>query len=152
MFHWALNSRAHQTSNWSQSLITLFLSSSFALDRYMVIGAQRDAWGPGFARSTVGTSLLVELARTITDMIKNGKLHISSDLFIYFYFFLPQGHEFISHDYTMKYYLIIKNKLVDFKCNFLFFQDGFKPKRSIVFASWSAGEFGSVGATEWLEV
>uniref|UniRef100_A0A672S1H1 Transferrin receptor protein 1 n=1 Tax=Sinocyclocheilus grahami TaxID=75366 RepID=A0A672S1H1_SINGR len=69
-------------------------------DRYMVIGAQRDAWGPGFARSTVGTSLLVELARTITDMIKN---------------------------------------------------DGFKPKRSIVFASWSAGEFGSVGATEWLE-
>ncbi|KAI2667368.1 Transferrin receptor protein 1 [Labeo rohita] len=70
-------------------------------DRYMVIGAQRDAWGPGFARSTVGTSLLVELARTITDMIKN---------------------------------------------------DGFKPKRSIIFASWSAGEFGSVGATEWLEV
>ncbi|XP_067310451.1 transferrin receptor 1a [Pseudorasbora parva] len=69
-------------------------------DRYMVIGVQRDAWGPGFARSTVGTSLLVELARTITDMIKN---------------------------------------------------DGFKPKRSIVFASWSAGEFGSVGATEWLE-
>ncbi|CAM4596082.1 unnamed protein product [Leuciscus chuanchicus] len=69
-------------------------------DRYMVIGAQRDAWGPGFARSTVGTSLLVELARTITDMIKN---------------------------------------------------DDFKPKRSIVFASWSAGEFGSVGATEWLE-
>ncbi|KAL1279994.1 hypothetical protein QQF64_014594 [Cirrhinus molitorella] len=69
-------------------------------DRYMVIGAQRDAWGPGFARSTVGTSLLVELARTITDMIQN---------------------------------------------------DGFKPKRSIIFASWSAGEFGGVGATEWLE-
>uniref|UniRef100_A0A8C1D8A6 Transferrin receptor protein 1 n=1 Tax=Cyprinus carpio carpio TaxID=630221 RepID=A0A8C1D8A6_CYPCA len=69
-------------------------------DRYMVIGAQRDAWGPGYARSTVGSSLLVELARTITDMIKN---------------------------------------------------DGFKPKRSIIFASWSAGEFGSVGATEWLE-
>uniref|UniRef100_A0A672NWF9 Transferrin receptor protein 1 n=1 Tax=Sinocyclocheilus grahami TaxID=75366 RepID=A0A672NWF9_SINGR len=69
-------------------------------DRYMVIGAQRDAWGPGYARSTVGTSLVVELARTVTDMIKN---------------------------------------------------DGFKPKRSIIFASWSAGEFGSVGATEWLE-
>ncbi|XP_073704892.1 transferrin receptor 1a [Garra rufa] len=69
-------------------------------DRYMVIGAQRDAWGAGFAKSTVGTSLMVELARTITDMIRN---------------------------------------------------DGFKPKRSIIFASWSAGEFGSVGATEWLE-
>ncbi|XP_076837648.1 transferrin receptor 1a [Brachyhypopomus gauderio] len=69
-------------------------------DRYVVIGAQRDAWGPGYASSTVGTSLLVELARTITEM---------------------------------------KNK------------NGFKPRRSIVFASWSAGEYGAVGATEWLE-
>ncbi|XP_034040013.1 transferrin receptor 1a [Thalassophryne amazonica] len=69
-------------------------------DRYMVLGAQRDAWGPGFASSTVGTSMLVELARSISDMVKN---------------------------------------------------DGFKPRRSIVFASWSAGEYGSVGATEWLE-
>uniref|UniRef100_A0A8C4GG21 Transferrin receptor protein 1 n=1 Tax=Dicentrarchus labrax TaxID=13489 RepID=A0A8C4GG21_DICLA len=69
-------------------------------DRYLVIGAQRDAWGPGFASSTVGTSVLVELARSISDMVKN---------------------------------------------------DGFKPRRSIVFASWSAGEYGSVGATEWLE-
>ena len=32
------------------------------------------------------------------------------------------------------------------------FTDGFKPRRSIVFASFSAGEYGSVGATEWLEV
>ncbi|KAG7319951.1 hypothetical protein KOW79_017094 [Hemibagrus wyckioides] len=69
-------------------------------DRYVVIGAQRDAWGPGFAKSTVGTSLLLELARVITSMI----------------------HE-----------------------------DGFKPRRSMVFASWSAGEYGAVGATEWLE-
>ncbi|MEQ2175050.1 hypothetical protein GOODEAATRI_014251 [Goodea atripinnis] len=37
-------------------------------DRYVVIGAQRDAWGPGFASSTVGTSVLVELARSISDM------------------------------------------------------------------------------------
>ncbi|XP_022624713.1 transferrin receptor protein 1-like, partial [Seriola dumerili] len=28
---------------------------------------------------------------------------------------------------------------------------GFKPRRTIVFASWTAGEYGSVGATEWLE-
>ncbi|XP_040910444.1 transferrin receptor protein 1-like isoform X2 [Toxotes jaculatrix] len=69
-------------------------------DRYVVIGAQRDAWGPGFASSTVGTSVLIELARAISDMVAH---------------------------------------------------DGFKPRRSIVFASWSAGEYGSVGATEWLE-
>ncbi|XP_029686613.1 transferrin receptor 1a isoform X1 [Takifugu rubripes] len=68
-------------------------------DRYLVIGAQRDAWGPGFATATVGTSVLLELARSISEMTK----------------------------------------------------EGFEPRRSIVFASWSAGEYGSVGATEWLE-
>ncbi|KAM8838688.1 transferrin receptor protein 1-like isoform 1-T3 [Synchiropus picturatus] len=68
-------------------------------DRYVIIGARRDAWEAGFAASTVGTSVLVELARCITETVKNG----------------------------------------------------FKPRRSIVFASWSAGEYGSVGATEWLE-
>lgn len=46
---------------------------SLSLDRYVVIGAQRDAWGPGFAASTVGTSVLVELARSISDMVKNGE-------------------------------------------------------------------------------
>ncbi|XP_059800228.1 transferrin receptor protein 1-like [Hypanus sabinus] len=30
-------------------------------------------------------------------------------------------------------------------------KDGFRPRRSIVFASWSGGDFGAVGATEWLE-
>nr|XP_014348227.1 PREDICTED: transferrin receptor protein 1 [Latimeria chalumnae] len=28
---------------------------------------------------------------------------------------------------------------------------GYKPRRSIVFVSWSGGDFGAVGATEWLE-
>uniref|UniRef100_UPI0037E86FED transferrin receptor protein 1-like n=1 Tax=Semicossyphus pulcher TaxID=241346 RepID=UPI0037E86FED len=69
-------------------------------DRYVVIGAQRDAWGPGFATATVGTSVLVELARSISNMVEHAQ---------------------------------------------------FRPRRSIVFASWSAGEYGSVGATEWLE-
>ncbi|XP_041034743.1 transferrin receptor protein 2 [Carcharodon carcharias] len=30
-------------------------------------------------------------------------------------------------------------------------ENGFQPRRSLLFASWDAGEFGSVGATEWLE-
>ncbi|KAH0624240.1 hypothetical protein JD844_007854, partial [Phrynosoma platyrhinos] len=69
-------------------------------DRYVVIGAQRDSWGPGVAKSGVGTALLLELARALSGMVKI---------------------------------------------------DGYKPRRSIVFASWSAGDFGAVGATEWLE-
>lgn len=32
------------------------------------------------------------------------------------------------------------------------FAEGYKPRRSIIFASWSAGDYGAVGATEWLEV
>ncbi|XP_048866472.1 transferrin receptor protein 1-like isoform X2 [Brienomyrus brachyistius] len=69
-------------------------------DHYVVLGAQRDAWGPGFAKSTVGTCLLVELAKATRAMVKNGD---------------------------------------------------FRPRRSIMFASWSGGDYGSVGATEWLE-
>uniref|UniRef100_A0A3B5MLE3 Transferrin receptor 1b n=1 Tax=Xiphophorus couchianus TaxID=32473 RepID=A0A3B5MLE3_9TELE len=68
-------------------------------DRYVVLGAQRDAWGRGYTKATVGTSVLIELAKAFQEMVKKGK----------------------------------------------------KPRRSIIFASWSAGEFGSVGATEWLE-
>ncbi|XP_017269631.1 transferrin receptor 1b [Kryptolebias marmoratus] len=69
-------------------------------DRYVVLGAQRDAWGKGFAKATVGTSVLMELATAFHKMVE---------------------------------------------------EDGFRPRRSLVFASWSAGEYGSVGATEWLE-
>lgn len=69
-------------------------------DRYIVVGAQRDAWGPGAAKSSVGTALLLELARMFSEMVLKG---------------------------------------------------GFKPSRSIIFASWSAGDFGAIGATEWLE-
>lgn len=53
----------------------------FLLDRYVVIGAQRDAWGQGFATSTVGTSVLVELARSISEMVKNGKLQATAVLY-----------------------------------------------------------------------
>ncbi|NXY77927.1 TFR1 protein, partial [Glareola pratincola] len=69
-------------------------------DRYVVIGAQRDSWGPGAAKAGVGTAMLLELARVISDIVKN---------------------------------------------------EGYKPRRSIIFASWSAGDYGAVGATEWLE-
>ncbi|XP_059499852.1 transferrin receptor protein 2-like, partial [Stegostoma tigrinum] len=68
-------------------------------DRYIIFGAQRDAWSKGAAKSGVGTAILLELAHTFSQMVANG----------------------------------------------------FKPRRSLLFASWDAGEFGSVGATEWLE-
>ncbi|KAM9713192.1 transferrin receptor 1b [Menidia menidia] len=69
-------------------------------DRFVLLGAQRDSWGPGYAKAAVGTAVLLELAKAVHQMVE---------------------------------------------------QDGFRPRRSLVFASWSAGEYGSVGATEWLE-
>ncbi|XP_072904908.1 transferrin receptor protein 2 [Hemitrygon akajei] len=68
-------------------------------DRYIILGAQRDAWGPGAAKSGVGTAILLELAKAVSEMVMNG----------------------------------------------------FRPRRSLLFASWDAGEYGSIGATEWLE-
>ncbi|XP_058425105.1 transferrin receptor protein 2 isoform X2 [Diceros bicornis minor] len=37
-------------------------------DHYVVVGAQRDAWGPGAAKSAVGTAILLELVRTFSSM------------------------------------------------------------------------------------
>ncbi|XP_077410019.1 transferrin receptor 1b [Vanacampus margaritifer] len=69
-------------------------------DQYVVMGAQRDAWGKGYARAAVGSSSLMELANAFQDLVE---------------------------------------------------KDGVRPRRSLVFASWSAGEYGNVGATEFLE-
>ncbi|XP_007954082.1 transferrin receptor protein 2 [Orycteropus afer afer] len=51
-------------------------------DHYVVVGAQRDAWGPGAARSAVGTAILLELVRTVSSMVSNGFRPRRSLLFI----------------------------------------------------------------------
>lgn len=75
------------------------ITGRFEPEHYIVVGAQRDSWGPGAAKSGVGTATLLELARTMAMMVHNG----------------------------------------------------FQPRRSIIFVSWDGGDFGSIGATEWLE-
>ncbi|KAM4675184.1 transferrin receptor protein 2 [Discoglossus pictus] len=82
-------------------LINVFgsITGKIEPEHYIVVGAQRDSWGPGAAKSGVGTAILLELARSISMMVLNG----------------------------------------------------FQPRRSLVFVSWDAGDFGNVGATEWLE-
>ncbi|XP_055984391.1 transferrin receptor protein 2 [Sorex fumeus] len=51
-------------------------------DHYVVIGAQRDAWGPGAAQSAVGTAILLELVRTFSSMVSHGFRPRRSLLFI----------------------------------------------------------------------
>lgn len=41
-----------------------------------MVGAQRDAWGPGAAKSSVGTALLLKLAQMFSDMVLKGRVQI----------------------------------------------------------------------------
>ena len=68
-------------------------------DELVIIGGHRDAWGPGTADNISGTVSILETARTIGDLMKQG----------------------------------------------------YRPKRTIVFASWDAEEWGLMGSTEFVE-
>lgn len=68
-------------------------------DQLVMIGGHRDAWGPGAADNISGTVSVLEAARTIGDLMKQG----------------------------------------------------YHPKRTIVFASWDAEEWGLMGSTEFVE-
>ncbi|KAJ8387441.1 hypothetical protein AAFF_G00156790 [Aldrovandia affinis] len=47
-------------------------------DQYIIMGAQRDSWGPGAAKAGVGTAILLELARTFNRMVENGDDNLSA--------------------------------------------------------------------------
>ncbi|MEO7218830.1 MAG: M20/M25/M40 family metallo-hydrolase [Gemmatimonadaceae bacterium] len=68
-------------------------------DQLVMIGGHRDAWGPGTADNISGTVSVLEAARTISDLMKQG----------------------------------------------------YRPKRTIVFGSWDAEEWGLMGSTEFVE-
>lgn len=38
-------------------------------DRAVVLGAQRDAWGKGYTKATVGTAVLMQLAKAVREMV-----------------------------------------------------------------------------------
>jgi N-acetylated-alpha-linked acidic dipeptidase len=68
-------------------------------DQLVIIGGHRDAWGPGAADNVSGTVSVLEAARTVGDLMKQG----------------------------------------------------YRPKRTIIFASWDAEEWGLMGSTEFVE-
>jgi N-acetylated-alpha-linked acidic dipeptidase len=68
-------------------------------DQMVILGAHRDAWGPGAADDVSGTVSVLEAARAIAEEAREGR----------------------------------------------------RPKRSIVFATWDAEEWGLVGSTEYVE-
>jgi len=68
-------------------------------DELVIIGGHRDAWGPGAADNVSGTVSVLEAARSIGSLMKQG----------------------------------------------------YRPKRTIIFASWDAEEWGLLGSTEFVE-
>ncbi|CAL4199181.1 unnamed protein product, partial [Meganyctiphanes norvegica] len=68
-------------------------------DRYVLIGNHRDAWGYGSIDPSSGTAALLETARVLGQLKK----------------------------------------------------EGWRPRRTIVFCSWGAEEYGLIGSTEWVE-
>ncbi len=68
-------------------------------DQWVILGNHHDAWVYGAADPSSGTASLLEVARCLGQLAK----------------------------------------------------EGYRPKRTIVFASWDAEEFGIVGSTEWVE-
>lgn len=52
------------------------VNQSLLSDQYIILGAQRDSLGPGAVKSGIGTAILLELARTFSAMVKNGKTHL----------------------------------------------------------------------------
>src|SRR5215213_3159741 len=68
-------------------------------DELVILGAHRDAWGPGAADNVSGTVSVLEAARAVSEAVR-------------------AGH---------------------------------RPKRTIVFATWDAEEWGLIGSTEYVE-
>ena len=76
-----------------------YLRGSEFPEEYVYIGSHRDAWGAGAADNVSGTVSVLEAARALSDLAKQGV----------------------------------------------------KPKRTVVFATWDAEEWGLVGSTEYVE-
>ena len=88
------------TNGTKQIFNTLgYIRGSEFPDQFVYIGGHRDAWGPGAADNVSGTVSVLEAARSLGSMAKNG----------------------------------------------------WKPKRTIVFATWDAEEWGLIGSTEYVE-
>ena len=68
-------------------------------DELVLIGAHRDAWGPGAGDNVSGTVSVLEAARAVAEQVKQGN----------------------------------------------------RPRRSVVFATWDAEEWGLIGSTEYVE-
>ena len=95
-------------------------------DRYVLMGNHRDAWSLGAVEPTGGTAIMMEVSRILASLTKEG-------LFRSFHL-----HQIANDDQL-------------FTETFLYLP-GWRPRKTIVFCSWGAEEYGIIGSYEWVEV
>lgn len=99
-------------------------------DRYVIYGNHRDSWVHGAIDPSSGTSVMLELTRVLGRMVKQGEeISWLTDLL------------------TNWWKLWMKCESL---C--LFMAGKWRPRRSIIFGSWGAEEFGLIGSAEYTEV
>lgn len=98
-------------------------------DRYVIYGNHRDSWVHGAIDPSSGTSVMLELTRVLGRMVKQG-----------------EG----IHSYMT--YLFCLRRGTQSEPLFLCAAGQWRPRRSIIFGSWGAEEFGLIGSAEYTEV
>ena len=97
-------------------------------DRYVIYGNHRDSWVHGAIDPSSGTSVMLELTRVLGKMVKQGE----------------DSRSWISYFCLM---CLIKSSSLFFSV-----KGKWRPRRSIIFGSWGAEEFGLIGSAEYTEV
>ncbi|CAL4102285.1 unnamed protein product, partial [Meganyctiphanes norvegica] len=98
--NWKLKLNTHNTNEVYRSYNVIgTIRGEVEPDRYVLIGNHRDAWGYGAIDPSSGTAHLLETARVLGQLKK----------------------------------------------------EGWRPRRTIVFCSWGAEEYGLIGSYEWVE-
>ncbi|CAL4110864.1 unnamed protein product, partial [Meganyctiphanes norvegica] len=98
--NWKLKLNTHNTNEVYKSYNVIgTIKGDVEPDRYVLMGNHRDAWGYGSIDPSSGTAQILETARVLGQLKK----------------------------------------------------EGWRPRRTIVFCSWGAEEYGLIGSTEWVE-
>lgn len=112
-----------------QSLVSFCVCVS--ADRYVIYGNHRDSWVHGAIDPSSGTSVMLELSRVLGQKVKEGEAADES------------RPESLFCSLTEPFSV----------CAPLCGLAGrWRPRRSIIFGSWGAEEFGLIGSAEYVEV
>ncbi|OWF36154.1 N-acetylated-alpha-linked acidic dipeptidase 2 [Mizuhopecten yessoensis] len=109
-------------------------------DRYVIFGNHRDAWVYGGTDPASGGIVMIEIARIFGKLLETDRYVIFGnhrDAWVY------GGTDPASGGTVLMEIARIFGKLLE---------TGWRPRRTILFCSWDAEEYGLVGSYEWVEV